>query len=73
MPNIKLSCYCGCYSLNVCNNLIGTCGSFDAILCKFFVNLYLTNCEPLMWDIGPNVSCILVKRSEVEVKFIRVA
>ena len=26
-----------------------------------------------MWDIGPNVSCILVKRSEVEVKFIRVA
>ena len=26
-----------------------------------------------MWDIGPNVSCILVKRSENEVKFIRVA
>ena len=26
-----------------------------------------------MWDIGPNVSCILVKRSEVEVKFIRAA
>ena len=24
-----------------------------------------------MWDIGPNVSCKLVKRSEVEVKFIR--
>ena len=26
-----------------------------------------------MWDIGPNVSCILVKRSEDEVKFIRAA
>ena len=26
-----------------------------------------------MWDIEPNVSCILVKRSEVEVKFIRAA
>ena len=26
-----------------------------------------------MWDIGPNVSCILVKRSKVEVKFIRAA
>ena len=26
-----------------------------------------------MWDRGPNVSCILVKRSEVEVKFIRAA
>ena len=26
-----------------------------------------------MWDIGPNVSCIFVKRSEVEVKFIRAA
>ena len=26
-----------------------------------------------MWDIGPNVSCILVKRSEIEVKFIRAA
>ena len=26
-----------------------------------------------MWDIGPNVSCILVKRSEDEVIFIRVA
>ena len=26
-----------------------------------------------MWDIGSNVSCILVKRSEVEVKFIRAA
>ena len=26
-----------------------------------------------MWDIGPNVSCILVRRSENEVKFIRVA
>ena len=26
-----------------------------------------------MWDIGPNVSCILVKRSENEVKFIRAA
>ena len=24
-----------------------------------------------MWDIGPNVSCILVKRSENEVIFIR--
>ena len=24
-----------------------------------------------MWDIGLNVSCILVKRSEVEVKFLR--
>ena len=26
-----------------------------------------------MWDIGLNVSCILVKRSEVEVKFVRAA
>ena len=26
-----------------------------------------------MWDIGPNVSCIFIKRSEVEVKFIRAA
>ena len=26
-----------------------------------------------MWDIGLNVSCILEKRSEVEVKFIRAA
>ena len=26
-----------------------------------------------MWDIGPNVSCILVKRSEIEVIFIRAA
>ena len=26
-----------------------------------------------MWDIGLNVSCILVKRSEVEVKFLRAA
>ena len=26
-----------------------------------------------MWDIGPNVSCILVKRSEDEVIFIRAA
>ena len=26
-----------------------------------------------MWDIGSNVSCILVKRREVEVKFIRAA
>ena len=26
-----------------------------------------------MWDIGPNVSCILIKRSDVEVKFIRAA
>ena len=26
-----------------------------------------------MWNIGPNVSCILVKRSENEVKFIRSA
>ena len=26
-----------------------------------------------MWDIGLNVSCILVKRSEIEVKFIRAA
>ena len=26
-----------------------------------------------MWDIGLNVSCILIKRSEVEVKFIRAA
>ena len=27
-------------SVNVCNNLIGTCGSFAAILCKIFVILY---------------------------------
>ena len=26
-----------------------------------------------MWDIGLNVSCILVKRSDVEVKFLRAA
>ena len=26
-----------------------------------------------MWDIGPNVSCILIKRSENEVIFIRAA
>ena len=26
-----------------------------------------------MWDIGPDVSCILVKRSEDEVIFIRAA
>ena len=26
-----------------------------------------------MWDIGLNVSCILEKRSEIEVKFLRAA
>ena len=26
-----------------------------------------------MWDIGPNINCILVKRSEDEANFIRAA
>ena len=52
---------------------IGTCGSFAAILFNFFFKFKLDKLEPLMWDIGPNVNCQLVKRSEDEANFIRAA
>ena len=69
MLNDKIIMFMWLYSLNVCNIIIRTCGSFAAILCKFILDKL---CAP---NVGhrTHVSCILVKRSEVEAIFIRAA